>query len=98
MSPYGPSELGEPRTFDPIDVQLHQSGATPGRLSPTSRIGSLDWSTGAVPALLLLVSGAALGPHGLVLLTPQALAFLDPASSIALAALGVIAGLSVRTG
>jgi len=98
MSPYGPTELGEPRTFDPIDVQLRQSGATAGRLSPTSRIGSLNWSTGAFPVLLLLVTGAALGPHGLVLLTPQALAFLDPASSIALAALGVIAGLSVRTG
>jgi hypothetical protein len=98
MNPYGPSELGEPRTFDPIDVRLQQSGATAGRLLPTSRFGALDWSTGAFPALLLLVTGAALGPHGLVLLTPQALAFLDPASPIALAALGVIAGLSIRTG
>ncbi len=98
MSPDGPGELGEPRSFDPIDVQLHQSGATAGRLSPTSRFGALDWSTGAFPALLLLVSGAALGPHGLVLLTPQALAFLDPASPVALAALGVNAGLSLRTG
>lgn len=98
MNPYGPSELGEPRTFDPIDVRLQQSGATAGRLLPTSRFGALDWSTGAFPALLLLVTGAALGPHGLVLLTPQTLAFLDPASPIALAALGVIAGLSIRTG
>ena len=98
MNPYGPSELGEPRTFDPIDVRLQQSGATAGRLLPTSRFGALDWSTGAFPALLLLVTGAALGPHGLVLLTPQALAFLDPASPIALATLGVIAGLSIRTG
>jgi hypothetical protein len=98
MNPYGPSELGEPRTFDPIDVRLQQSGATAGRLLPTSRFGALDWSTGAFPALLLLVTGAALGPHGLVLLTPQTLAFLDPASPIALATLGVIAGLSIRTG
>jgi hypothetical protein len=98
MNPYVPSELGEPRTFDPIDVRLQQSGATAGRLLPTSRFGALDWSTGALPALLLLVTGAALGPHGLVLLTPQTLAFLDPASPIALAALGVIAGLSIRTG
>lgn len=98
MNPSGPSELSEPRTFDPVDVRLQQSGATAGRLLTTSRFGALDWSTGAFPALLLLVSGAALGPHGLVLLTPQALAFLDPASPIALAALGVIAGLSVRTG
>jgi hypothetical protein len=98
MMPYGSSELGETRTFDPIDVRLQQNGATAGRPSPKSRFRALDWSTGAFPALLLLVAGAALGPHGLALLTPQALAFLDPAAPIALAALGVIAGLNVRAG
>jgi hypothetical protein len=98
MNRYGPTEQGEPRTFDPIDVQLQQSGATAGRLSPKSRFGALDWSTGGFPALLLLLSGAALGPHGLALLTPQAIALLDPATPVALAALGVVAGLSVRTG
>jgi hypothetical protein len=98
MNRYDPSEQSEPRTFDPIDVQLRQSGATAGRLSPKSRFGALDWSTGGFPALLLLLSGAALGPHGLVLLTPQAMALLDPATPVALAALGVVAGLSVPTG
>ena len=98
MNRYGPTEQGDSRIFDPIDVQLQRSGATAGRLSPKSRFGALDWSTGGFPALLLLLSGAALGPHGLVLLTPQAVALLDPATPVALAALGVIAGLSIRTG
>jgi hypothetical protein len=98
MNRYDPTEQGESRTFDPIDVQLQQSGATAGRLTPKSRFGALDWSTGGFPALLLLLAGAALGPHGLVLLTPQAIALLDPATPVALAALGVVAGLSLRTG
>ena len=98
MNRYDPTEQGETRVFDPIDVQLQRSGATAARLLPKSPFGARDWSTGGFPALLLLLSGAALGPHGLVLLTPQAVALLDPATPVALAALGVVAGLSVRTG
>jgi hypothetical protein len=45
------------------------------------------------PALLLL--GMALGPHGLNVLTPSMMAFLDPAMAMGLAMLGVFVGLRV---
>jgi hypothetical protein len=47
---------------------------------------------GSGPALLLF--GLALGPHGLNLISEQALSFLDPAVAMALATLGVFVGLS----
>lgn len=53
-------------------------------LSPTPR-----------PGLVLLPLGMALGPAGLNLLSPSILSYLDPAVSVALAALGVFAGLGL---
>jgi hypothetical protein len=53
-------------------------------LSPTPR-----------PGLVLLPLGMALGPAGLNLLSPAILSYLDPAVSVALAALGVFAGLGL---
>lgn len=53
-------------------------------LSPTPR-----------PGLALLPLGMALGPAGLNLLSPSILSYLDPAVSVALAALGVFAGLGL---
>ncbi len=53
-------------------------------LSPTPR-----------PGLVLLPLGMALGPAGLNLLSPSVLSYLDPAVSVALAALGVFAGLGL---
>ena len=47
------------------------------------------------PGLVLLLLGIALGPRGLGLLTEPVLASLDPAVSVALAALGVFVGLDV---
>ena len=47
------------------------------------------------PGLALLLLGLALGPYGLGLLTESVLASLDPAMSVALAALGVLVGLDV---
>lgn len=47
-------------------------------------------------ALSLIVLGVALGPSGLGVLTPQLLALVDPAIPVALAALGVLAGLELR--
>ena len=47
------------------------------------------------PGLALLLLGLALGPYGLGLLTESVLASLDPAISVALAALGVFVGLDV---
>jgi len=46
-------------------------------------------------ALLLLLCGAALGPHGLALLTPSALSLLDPAAPVALAVFGIVAAMRV---
>lgn len=47
------------------------------------------------PGLVLLLAGMALGPHGLRVLSESALASLDPAVSVALAALGVLVGLGI---
>ena len=55
-------------------------------LSPTPR-----------PGLVLILAGLALGPHGLGVLSESALASLDPAVSVALAALGVLVGLGIDT-
>ena len=49
-----------------------------------------------VLGLLVLLLGVALGPHGLTLLTPSVLSYLDPAVSVALAALGVLVGLGLE--
>ena len=43
----------------------------------------------------LLLTGIALGPHGINLLSPTTLVPLDPAIPVALAALGALAGLAV---
>jgi hypothetical protein len=48
-------------------------------------------------ALWLVAVGAALGPSGLAILTPTVLGLLDPAVPIALAALGLIAGLQIAS-
>jgi hypothetical protein len=53
----------------------------------------LSWSTGAVPVVLILLLGAVLGPGGLALLTPAVLAVIDPALPVAVAVLGILAGL-----
>ena len=53
----------------------------------------LSWSTGAVPVVLILLLGAVLGPGGLALLTPPVLAVIDPVLPVAVAALGILAGL-----
>jgi hypothetical protein len=53
----------------------------------------LSWSTGFVPVVLILLLGSALGPSGLALLTPRVLEVLDPVVPVAVAALGILAGL-----
>lgn len=49
-----------------------------------------------VVASLLLLSGAAVGPHGLALLTPAALSFIDPAAPIALAVFASLAVMRIQ--
>lgn len=53
------------------------------------------WSVTSLPVAPLLVAGVFLGPHGIALLSSQALAAVDPAMPVALAALGVLIGLEV---
>jgi hypothetical protein len=56
---------------------------------------ALGLSPSAMPGLLVLLLGAGLGPHGLALLSPGVLSFLDPAMPVALVALGVLTGLGL---
>lgn len=53
------------------------------------------WSLTSLPVAPLLVAGVFLGPHGIALLSSPALAAVDPAMPVALAALGVLIGLEV---
>lgn len=95
----GLSPEGErPVPIDPLDFQLDRLGAAPERVRRTdpwqTRL-AISWSTGSFPAVLLLVLGTAFGPLGLGLLTPGVLALIDPAVTLALAALGVVVGLGI---
>jgi hypothetical protein len=57
--------------------------------------GLLMWSGTSAPVALLLTAGIAFGPRGINLLSPAALTLLDPVVPVALAAFGVLVGLSV---
>jgi len=72
----------------------HRGIERPRRSLRPPRI-AIDWSSGPSATVLLLLLGMGLGPHGLAFLTPQILSFLDSAAPVAMAALGVIAGLSL---
>jgi hypothetical protein len=73
--------------------RLEAGAAAPRRTLPWHVRFGLSWSTGAVPVVLILLLGAALGPAGLAILTPGALAFIDPILPVATAAVGILAGL-----
>jgi hypothetical protein len=89
-------ERTQPADIDPLDFQLDRLGvAPPRRQVPWQTRLAIGWSTGSLPAVLLLLVGAALGPQGLGLLTPGVLALVDPAIPVALAALGVVVGLGI---
>jgi len=45
---------------------------------------------------ILLLCGALLGPHGLVILTQPVLSFLDPAAPVALVVLGIAAAMRIQ--
>jgi len=53
----------------------------------------LGWSASSLPVAPLLLAGVFLGPHGAAVLSPGALAAVDPAMPVALAALGILIGL-----
>ena len=77
----------------PARVSL-MADAVPGRWSAKRRL-AIGLSPLPGPGLVLVLFGLALGPHGLGLLTAPVLASLDPAVSVALAALGVFVGLDI---
>jgi hypothetical protein len=58
----------------------------------------IEWSGTSAPVAVLLASGVALGPHGINLLSVDTLSAVAPAIPVALAALGVLVGLSVGLG
>jgi hypothetical protein len=54
---------------------------------------AVEWSATSAPVALLLITGIALGPQGINLLSTSVLPLLDPVVPVALAALGVLVGL-----
>jgi hypothetical protein len=77
------------------EIEIEPIGASPvpPRLLPWHVRFGLSWSTGAVPVVLILLLGVALGPEGLAIITPGVLSVLDPVIPVAVAALGILAGL-----
>jgi hypothetical protein len=55
----------------------------------------LTWSAGAHPVVLLVLLGAALGPRGLAVITPQVLDVVGAVIPVAVAALGILLGLEI---
>ena len=53
--------------------------------------------TATLAPVLLLLCGAAAGPHGLAILTQPVLSFLDPAAPVALAVFGILAAMRIQT-
>jgi hypothetical protein len=80
------------------EVDIDRIDATrtiPSRILPWHVRFGLSWSTGAVPVVLILLLGVALGPEGLAIITPGVLGVLDPVIPVAVAALGILAGLEL---
>jgi hypothetical protein len=84
----------EPSLDVPGDDALGPFRSTDGRRSRRWR-ELLAWSATSAPVAVLLTAGIAVGPQGINLLSPAALTLLDPVVPVALAALGVLVGLSV---
>ena len=81
---------------DPLDSRVGHIGQTEPSIA--RRRGSrlaLGLSPTPMPSLMLLPLGVALGPHGIGLLTPAVLSYLDAAVSVAIATLGVFVGLGL---
>ena len=85
--------------FDPVlglragDAERREIGHPALRPSPWRRL--FGWSATSAPVALLLLAGLAFGPRGLALLSPPVLSLLNPVVPIAVAALGLLVGLSL---
>ena len=83
----------EPQTGE-VAVGRGTAAASLSRRPPPWHVRfGLSWSTGAVPVVLILLLGAAFGPQGLNVLTSGVLQVIDPVLPVAIAALGILAGL-----
>lgn len=91
---------------DPLDAWVERAqlgpahvGREPGEGSGGRRRAKTTLALGLaptrLPGLVLLPLGVALGPHGLGVLSPTVLSYLDPAVPIAIATLGVLVGLGL---
>jgi cytochrome bd-type quinol oxidase subunit 2 len=81
--------------IDPLDTQLRRLPATPAGREGRSR-PALGLSPFPLAGLALLALGVGLGPHGLNILSRSVLSYLDPAVSLAIAALGTLVGLGLN--
>ena len=70
-------------------------GPSPGEDKQSRRWrGLLVWSATSAPVALLLLAGIAIGPRGINLLSLSTLTLLDPVVPVALAAFGILIGVS----
>jgi hypothetical protein len=88
-------------TVDPFGVlDVHGDdgpGPSPGEVKRSRRWrGLLVWSATSAPVGLLLLAGIAVGPGGINLLSLSTLTLLDPVVPVALAAFGMLIGLSAN--
>jgi hypothetical protein len=91
-------ELSTQRDVEPLDDRRDgavDSAARRAGYGSLSQWLGLGWSATSVPVALLLLTGIAVGPRGIGILSANTVAFLDAAVPFALAALGVLVGLSV---
>jgi hypothetical protein len=95
--PGEPLDLSDPALDAPLIEALVETPVTrPSRSRRWRRL--IDWSATSAPVALLLLAGIALGRYGINLLSSGTLSLLAPVVPVALAALGVLVGLSVRAG
>jgi hypothetical protein len=83
----------ETRTSEVEIERIAPTASLPVHTLPWHVRFGLSWSAGAVPVVLILLIGAVLGPGGLAVLTPAVLNVIDPVLPVAVAALGILAGL-----
>src|SRR5688572_6941238 len=75
----------------------HGLGPSPGEVKRSRQWrGLLVWSATSAPVGLLLMAGIAIGPGGINLLSLSTLTLLDPVVPVALAAFGMLIGLSAN--
>ena len=97
MRPGESFDVREPAPDASLTGSLTEAPGSPPRRSGRWR-RLIEWSATSAPVALLLLAGVALGPYGINVLSVATLALLGPAIPVALAALGVLVGLSVRRG